>query len=302
MNRQKPPAASRLTAQLEAAATAATTTAAEARVVQAALAEPHLVAFGTMADLTERAGVGAGTVARLCAKLGLSGFAELQRLAQIELVSTAQAEPSSATDGSSRSAAERINDPNPTDLLDQIAKAEQRNVASTFERLDRPAFAAATAILAKRNRHIVVMGSDATNGIARQFGQELASLRPQVEFLDGNPVTVARRLALGDSTDAVVAIDVRRYDAWLVDTVQRFADTGADVIALTDNPRSKLAAAASVHLSFRCDSPGLFDSFTAALALLNALNAEVATQLKTTAAQRLQQLEKTWKETRALEN
>lgn len=275
---------------LTVAASAPSTTAAEARVVQAALADPHLVAFGTMADLTERAGVGAGTVARLCAKLSLSGFADLQRRAQVELVATA-----------GQSAADRIHDTDPADLLSRVAEAEQRNVSGTFERLDRNAFGAAAAALATHNRHVVVMGSDAANGIARQFGQELASLRPQVEFLDGNPVTVARRLALGDATDVVVAIDVRRYDAWLVDTVKRFAESGAEVIALTDNPRSKLASSATVHLTFRCDSPGVFDSFTAALALLNALNAEVATRMKTEAAARLQQLERTWKATQALE-
>ena len=275
---------------LTAAASAPSTTAAEARVVQAALADPQLVAFGTMADLTERAGVGAGTVARLCAKLSLTGFAELQRRAQVALVATA-----------GQSAADRIHDTDPADLLSRVAEAEQRNVSGTFERLDRNAFGVAAAALATHNRHVVVMGSDAANGIARQFGQELASLRPQVEFLDGNPVTVARRLALGDATDVVVAIDVRRYDAWLVDTVKRFADSGAEVIALTDNPRSKLASSATVHLTFRCDSPGVFDSFTAALALLNALNAEVATRMKTEAAARLQQLERTWKATQALE-
>ncbi len=274
---------------LRDAATAGSTSPAESRVVQAVLSDPQLVAFGTMAELVERAHVGTGTVARLCTKLGLSGFAELQRRIQRELV----AGPGPAAD--------RIKETDPTDLLGRIAAAEQRNVAVTFERLDRNALLRASVILAKRTRHVVVLGSDAANGIARQFSQELASLRPQVEFLDGNPVSVARRLALGDATDTIVVIDVHRYDAWLVDTVERFAATGADVIALTDNPRSKLATAATVHLGFETSSPGPFDSFTAALALLNALNAETAIRLKATATARLEQLEQTWKQTKALE-
>ncbi len=279
-----------LTELLREAGTAGAISAAESRVVEAVLSDSQLVAFGTMAELVERAGAGTGTVARLCTKLGLTGFAELQRLAQRELLAA------------TGPASERIKDTDPTDLLGRIAAAEQRNLAVTFERLDRDALHRASVILAKRTRHVVVLASDAANGIARQFSQEMASLRPQVEFLDGNPVSVARRLALGDATDTIVVIDVHRYDAWLVDTVQRFRSAGAAVIALTDNPRSKLAAAATIHLGFETASPGPFDSFTAALALLNVLNAETATRLKGTATARLEQLEQTWKDTKALEN
>ncbi len=279
-----------LTDLLQDAATAASTSPAESRVVQAVLGDPQAVAFGTMAELVERAGVGSGTVARLCTKLGLSGFAELQRRIQHEVVL------------GGGSAAERIKGTRPDDLLGNIAATEQRNVSSTFDRLDREAFARAAAILATRQHHVVVMGSDAAGGIARHFSQELASLRPQVEFLDGNPVTVARRIALSDGTDALLAIDVHRYDSWLVNTVERFAEAGAQVIALTDNPRSRIATASVAHLGFETSSPGPFDSFTAALAVLNALNAETAVRLKGTAVERLDKLEQTWKSTKALEN
>lgn len=279
-----------LTNLLQEAATAASTSPAESRVVQAVLVDPQAVAFGTMAELVERAGVGTGTVARLCSKLGLGGFAELQRRVQQDLVA------------GSGAAAQRIRDTRPDDLLGQIAATDQRNVSSTFDRLDRDAFARAASILSARKHHVVVVASDAANGIARHYSQELASLRPQVEFLDGNPVTVARRLALSDGSDAVLAIDVHRYDSWLVDTVQRFSDAGAKVIALTDNPRSKIAAASIAHLGFETASPGPFDSFTAALSLLNALNAETAIRLKGIATDRLDKLEQTWKATKALES
>jgi DNA-binding MurR/RpiR family transcriptional regulator len=273
-----------------AGAAPGTTSPAESRVLQVVVGDPQLVAFGTMADLVQRAGVGAGTVARLCAKLGLTGFAELQRLAQQQVV----ASPGSAS--------ERIRATDPNDLAGRIAEAEQRNVALTFDQLDRSAMAEAARLAVDLNRHLVVMASDAANGIARQFALDLASLRPQVEFLDGNPVTVGRRLALGDGTDVLLVVDVHRYDSWLIDTTERFAAAGADVIAITDNPRSNLARLATVHLGFHASSPGPFDSFTAALALLNALNALAATELTDSATERLELLERTWRATKALEN
>ena len=60
-------------------------TGAERRVAQAVLEHPHLVAFGTVADLAADAGAGAATVVRLAAKLGFDGFSALQSSVQDDL-------------------------------------------------------------------------------------------------------------------------------------------------------------------------------------------------------------------------
>jgi DNA-binding MurR/RpiR family transcriptional regulator len=262
---------------------------AEGRVVQVLIDDPQFVAFRTMAELMERADVGAGTIARLCAKLHLSGFAELQRQAQAELT------------GSLRPAAERIKEQPATDLIGQVAQAEQTNVTKTFGRIDRTSFDNAVALLADTRRHVVVLASDACRGVGMQYANELSFLRPNVELLDGNPVTVGRRLALGDELDVVLAIDIRRYDNWLVETVQQFANKRAAVLSLTDNAASPIALVSAHHFSIDADSPGPFDSFTAALALLNAFNAATAAKLRKSATDRLDKVEQAWRATKVID-
>jgi DNA-binding MurR/RpiR family transcriptional regulator len=262
---------------------------AEARVGAVIVGDLEAVAFGTMADLATAADTGAGTVARLCSKLGLSGFAELQRSVRPELL------------GSLRPAAERIKEKSDGDVLGRVAEADARNVAETFAATDAAHVQAAAKVLGDLRRHVVVVCSDVCAGVGQQFGSELASLRPNVEVLHGNPVAVARRLALGDKLDVVVTVDIRRYDAWLVDAVTRFAKSGATVIALSDTPTSPLGKVADHHFTIAVTSPGPFDSFTGALALLNALNAETAVRLRRTATDRLAKVEQAWNATAALD-
>jgi DNA-binding MurR/RpiR family transcriptional regulator len=270
-----------------------TFTEAETRVVKIVTEDPQFVAFRTMAELMERADVGAGTVARLCMKLGLSGFAALQREVQNELSS------------SLRPAADRIKEQpakQPAgDLLAQVDQTEQRNISKTFGRVDQGSFNQAVLLLADVRRHIVVLPSDACRGVGIQYTNELSFLRPNVELLDGNPVTVGRRLALGDNQDVIVAMDIRRYDNWLIETVQRFAAADASVISLTDNPASPIATVSAHHFTIDAESPGPFDSFTATLALLNALNAATAVKLRKTATDRLQKVEQAWRSTKVID-
>ncbi len=264
-------------------------TPAESRVAKIVLEDPQFVAFRTMAELMERSDVGAGTIARLSTKLGFSGFAELQRQVQDELT------------GTLRPAAERIKEQSPKDLVGLVAQTEQTNVQRTFERIDRAAFDRSVALLADAKHHIVVMASDACRGVGLQYANELSFLRPNVELLDGNPVTVGRRLALGDDRDVVVAVDIRRYDNWLVETVGRFAQANATIISLTDNPTSPIALVSAHHFTIDADSPGPFDSFTAALALLNTFNAAVAAKLRRSATDRLEKVEQAWRATKVIE-
>jgi DNA-binding MurR/RpiR family transcriptional regulator len=277
------------TSSLSASLRSVKSSPAEGRVVQVLTDDPQFVAFRTMAELMERADVGAGTIARLCAKLNLRGFAELQRRAQAELT------------GSLRPAADRIKEQPATDLIGQVAYAEQNNVARTFDRIDRTSFDNAIVMLADTQRHIIVLASDACRGVGQQYANELSFLRPNVELLDGNPVTVGRRLALGDELDVVVAIDIRRYDNWLVETVQQFANKRAAVISLTDNAASPIAVVSAHHFTIDADSPGPFDSFTAALALLNACNAATAGKLRKSATDRLEKVEQAWRSTKVID-
>jgi DNA-binding MurR/RpiR family transcriptional regulator len=257
---------------------------AELRVAEVVLAQPQLVAFGTVASLAGEAGSGAATVVRLAVKLGFSGFTDLQAEVQGELATKL------------RPAAERIKEPTSPlhDLVERVGAVEAANVHDTLDGVDRTGFETVVNALAAGERRIVVLSGEASRGIAIQFGSELGQLRDGVELLDGNPILVGRRLALAGPEDLVVAIDLRRYDAWVIDAARRARTAGADVVAVTDSRLSPLAVDALEAFVVSALAVGPFDSYVGALALLTALTAGVADRLRSTATARLERFEQAW--------
>lgn len=259
---------------------------AERRVVEALVAEPSRVAFGTVAELAERSGTSGPTVVRVARKLGYDGFRGLQAAAQHELGSAANLAPAAAR---IRATAATRDDP-----LGRALEVELANVESSLRAADPDAFTTAVRLLTERRRRVVVVGGDAERGIASTFADQLAQLRDDVELLDGTPPRVAARVALAGPSEVVVAVDVRRYDAWLVDAVAALRATGAAVVAVTDGPLSPLVAGAAAWFEVRAEGAGPFDSHVGTLAILHALVAGVADRLRGPAVDRLDRIESAW--------
>jgi DNA-binding MurR/RpiR family transcriptional regulator len=263
---------------------------AERLVVQTILDEPARVAFGTVAELAARSGTSGPTVLRVARKLGFDGYRSLQAAAQAEL--TGGLEPAASR---IRRTAAGHDDP-----LGRAAVAEVGNVEATLRAVEPAAFATAVRLLADRKRRVLVVAGDAEAGIAATAAAQLAQLRDGVEVLAGAPPAVAARVALAGVADLVLAVDVRRYDAWLVDAVDGLRVAGASVVAVTDGPLSPLAAGAAAWFAVTAEGAGPFDSHVGTLALLHALVAGVADRLRGSAVDRLDRIEAAWSTSGAL--
>ena len=146
-----------------------------------------------------------------------------------------------------------------------------------------------------------MVAGDAERGVAVTFADQLSQLRDGVTFVEGAPPRVAATVAVAAGERVtVVAVDVRRYDAWVLDAVASLRAGGADVVAVTDGPLSPLTEGAAAWFTVRAEGPGPFDSHVGTLALLHALVAGVAGTLRGTAAARLQRIEAAWQRTGAL--
>jgi DNA-binding MurR/RpiR family transcriptional regulator len=265
----------------------ATLTPAERRVAEVVLEHPQLVAFGTVAELAEKAGSGAATVVRLAGKLGYDGFTGLQAAVQHTL--SVQLRP----------AAERIREPAATDAIARHLQAELDNVHNTLHAVDASALAEVVERAATAARVFIISG-DASGGVARQMVNELRSLRDSVELIDGNDVAVRRAVALLHADDMVIAIDVRRYDRWLVEAVDIAAGRGAFLVAFTDSLLSPLAGSAERTFTVAAAGVGPFDSHVGTLALANLLVAAVADRVRVSATERFDRAEQAWQAVRAL--
>jgi DNA-binding MurR/RpiR family transcriptional regulator len=258
-------------------------TAAERRVAEAILARPQAVGFGTVADLASAAGAGAATVVRLAGKLGFDGYTDLQASVQRDLLRQL------------RPAADRIREEIGDGAMDRHLATELGNVQATLDSVDSDGLADLVTRLCDLAVPVAVISGDASDGVARQFVDALALLRPAVTRLGGNEVAVRRDVSLLPRSSTVVVIDVRRYDRWVLETVATARGRGLWIAALTDSFLSPIAADADRTFVLSAGSVGPFDSHVGTLALLNLILTQVAGRLRSTASSRLDRVEDAWR-------
>ncbi len=258
-------------------------TPAERRIADVVLTHPQAVAFGTVADVARHAETSGATVVRFAIKLGFSGFSELQEQVQDELAHRL------------RPAAERIRERQPSEVVARAMSIELDNVQGTLEAVERDAFTTVVAALSDRKRRVFVVAGETARGVGLQFADDLAMLRPDVRALLGGDVQAARTLADLEGGDALVALDFRRYERWVLNTCRQAAAESAFVIALTDSTLSPLADVAAATLVVQAKGTGPFDSQVGTLALINTIVAGVAARVQSAATARLDRIEAGWR-------
>ena len=266
----------------------ASLTPAERRVAEVVLANPQLVAFGTVADLAEASSSGAATVVRLASKLEYDGFTGLQHAVQHALASQL------------RPAAERIREPAATDAVGRHLQLELDNVHTTLQAVGAEVLADVVGHLADTRRKVFVLSGDASAGVAAQMLGDLRALRDGVATVEGNEVAVRRTLALTAKGDVLLALDLRRYDRWVVEAARVGHEAGMWCVSITDSPLSPLAAMADRTFTVAAAGAGPFDSHVGTLALANVIVAGVADRLRAVATDRLDRVEGAWRDAGAL--
>jgi DNA-binding MurR/RpiR family transcriptional regulator len=263
-------------------------TATERKVAAILAEEPQVIAFGTVAQVAQRAGTSGPSVVRLAVKLGYDGFVGLQADVQSELAQ--QLGP----------ARERIRQQPPNDLVSQVEATEQDNVAVTLHNLSREALERAAVALSDLHHRIWVYPGELTAPIGQVLATFLGQLRPGVTLLAGSDMTVGRALTDLRPGDPMLAIDIHRYERSLVSMVDWARDRGARLIAVTDSPLSPLARQAAETFFMSARGVGPFDSVVGGVALANVLVSAVAAKMRETAAGRLDSIEAAWADWKAL--
>jgi DNA-binding MurR/RpiR family transcriptional regulator len=261
---------------------------AERRVAEVVLRDPEAVAFGTVAKVADLAGTSGASVVRLATRLRFAGFGGLQ--ASVRAAIGQQLRP----------AAERIRSERGSDVVTRTLRAEVDNVQRTLSAVDARSFNAAVRLLADTRRPVFVIAGDAETGVGAMFVTALSLVRPEVTQVSGSDVAVARQLAACGEGSVVVAIDLRRYERWVVDHVARAVAAGATAVAVTDSLLSPLAARAEVSFTVFAEGAGVFDSHVGTLALTNALVTGAAARLRRSATARLDAVEAAWRAAGAL--
>jgi DNA-binding MurR/RpiR family transcriptional regulator len=257
-------------------------TSTERKIAEVLASEPQTIAFGTVAQVAQRAGTSGPSVVRLAVKLGYDGFVGLQADVQSELAR--QLGPAS----------DRIRQRPPSDVLTRVEAAEQDNVTRTLRGISTAALDRSIARLADRHHRIWVLSGDVTAPIGSVLAGQLGQLREGVTSLTGSEVAISRALAGLEAHDTLVAIDIRRYERSLVALTRAAAGRGAATVVITDSPLSPLVPGAAEAFFISAQGVGPFDSVTGGIALANLLSASVAARLRQTAPARLDAVEAAW--------
>jgi len=254
-------------------------TPAERRLAEAVLADPTLLAFGTVSELAERVGTSRPTVVRFATKLGCEGFADLQERVRAGLA-PALSRPSErirhAEDASPRRA------------------AVEAAVAGVFEGLDGPKLAELVTPIVEA-RAVWVLSGETSRAGAHALHSGLEILRPNVRWVGDH----ALGGALGGATegDAAVVFDFPRYRRQSVLASRALVDAGVRLVAITDGPLSPLAGLTETWCGLVVPAVGPFDSSVPAVLAAELLVAEVAAQLRDTARARIDRTEALWERT-----
>lgn len=253
---------------------------AQSRVARLVTDAPAVIAFGSIAAVAHEADTSPQTVLRFVARVGHSGYSSFQ--AEVRDAFIAQLPPAAA----------RIRHAPAGDLVSEVTGADEYNVASALA-VDRGVVDAAVGALAEAPQ-IGVIAAESWLGVGSLFAGQLSQLRPGVAVIDGPVPRVAHQVAVMDPGSVIVALDVRRYERWVLDAVTQAADAGMTIIAASDGPTSPLFARAGLRFVVGVASPGPFESATGIVALLHLLATEAAAYLQAQAQPRLDAAEAAW--------
>ena len=254
-------------------------TPAERRIAEAVLAEPTLIAFGTVSDLAKRVGTSRPTIVRFANTLGFEGYSQLQRHVRIDL-SHRLARPSERIRREDRS------DPPVRAALDGA-------ISSVFKALDGERLTELAAPVIEAENVWVLSGETSRAG-ARAFHSGLSMVRPGVRLLDEH--SMGSELGGAGSRDTAVVFDFFRYRRQVITGARILAEAGATVVAITDSPLSPLVELADTWCEIEVPAVGPFDSSVPVVVLAELLVSRIARGLHEEATKRIDRIEALWEE------
>jgi DNA-binding MurR/RpiR family transcriptional regulator len=241
---------------------------AERAVADYILAHPGRAVSASVSDLAKASGSAAGTVMRLCARLGFAGFPELKTALAVDLVQL----------GAPPSVRLEAGHP-PETAIRQVLELGAASLRETLHALDWRAAAAAGRALAGAHR-IDVYGAGGLSGPLAQLARYrflILGIPGTAEVLAPAQLAAAQTLRPGD---AALALSHSGVAVPILDAVRAARETGATVVAITNSHQSPLAQSADLALLTAAHEPAEWAEAPASrlpmFALVEALYASTA--------------------------
>jgi len=250
------------------------------RIAEAVLAEPTLLAFGTVSDLADHVGTSRPSVVRFAHKLGFQGYTQLQSQIRAE-VSHQLVRPS-----------ERIRGDETTDS--SARQTISQAIASVFQAVQGQDIARLIKPVVEAD-HVWILSGETSRAGAIAFTSGLSMIRPNVHLLDDR--SIGNDLSNAGPGDTAVIFDFYRYRQMVLTATRLLADSGVEVIAITDGPLSPLVGLTDKWCEISVPAVGPFDSSIPVVAIAELLVSKIARELKDKATERIDRIESLWEST-----
>jgi DNA-binding MurR/RpiR family transcriptional regulator len=245
------------------------------------------VAFMSAAKLGQTVGVSGSTVVRFAVKMGLNGYPELQKVLQ-DLVKSKLTSIQRIAISSTKLSEENV--------LKSVLQSDMEKIKLTLDEIDEQAFNNIVESILKAHR-IYILGVRSSAPLASFLGFYFNLIFSNVRLVHTTSVSeMFEQIVRASKGDVVIGISFPRYSKRTIKAMQFARNTGATVIAITDNMKSPIASIANYSLLARSDMASFADSLVAPLSVINALIVAVGMKKQDEIYEIFNKLEAIWDE------
>lgn len=239
----------------------------ERKLATALLSDYPYAGLVSIHELADRADVSPPSISRFVTKIGLSGYQEMQR----RLIRELQGGDKSPLD--LHEAGQRIE----SDYLAEFTMRAAKHMRVAAEAITEGQFNRITELLGDPKRDIYALGGRISDTIATHLSFHLRQARMGVFHIPRDPESWPEYLLRMKPGDIFFLADFRRYQPNLSQLAkQADIERKAQVILMTDKWLSPANRYASEVLAVPIDTGTIWDSYSAALAVTEALVTRVA--------------------------
>lgn len=211
----------------------------------------------TAAELAMKAGVSKSTAARLIQALGYQSYRDAKKAVRTEQFwGSPQAGLASAPEGDAGATA--------------MMEADLENIRQTMAGISEQRLSEVAQRVAQARR-VWIMGMRSGEGLAQHADHYLNLVRDEVQILNYGAGALSRSVAAVGAGDLLLVIAFRRRPKVLVRLLEVAREAGAETLLITDRTAGASARAATMALRCHTQSPAPFNSFAAAVTVINCL-------------------------------
>ncbi len=244
-------------------------------------------AFMTASKLGQTIGTSESSVVRFAVRIGFEGYHELQKALQ-DLVKSKLTSIQRIAISSSKLSEENV--------LKSILQSDMEKIKLTLDEIDVQEFNNIVESILKAKK-IYILGVRSSASLASFIGFYFNLIFSNVRLVHTTSVSeMFEQIVRASEGDVVIGISFPRYSNRTIKAMQFARDTGATVIAITDNMKSPIATIANYSLLARSDMASFADSLVAPLSVLNALIVAIGLKKQDEIYEIFNKLEKIWDE------